>query len=133
MDAGWTSQGVQNLSLSILKIYRAGGIMVEIEQVPFRRYILDQEGQDRPDIFTIRLNSEERAQLEECKPLIQQTKDSTAIKTLAEIGANFVLHDRSVRVFLETLFKNKRNNERIGIPIAPPNIDTNVIQKSGSL
>jgi hypothetical protein len=107
--------------------------MVEVERVPFRSYILNQEGQEKPDIFTIRLNSEERQQLEECKPLIQQTKDSTAIKTLAEIGANFVLHDRSVRVFLETLFKNKRNNERIGVPVASPNFDTNVIQKSGSL
>ena len=100
-----------------------------LEQTPFRRYKLGEE--DRPDIFTIRLNKEERQQLEECKPLIQQTKDSTAIKTLAEIGANIVLHDRSIRVFLETLFKNKRNNERLGVPIDTPTFDTNVIQKEG--
>ena len=102
-----------------------------IEQEPFRRYSLGEE--DRPDILTMRLNKEERAWLEETKPLIQQTKDSTAIKTLAEIGANIVLHDRSIRVFLETLFKNKKNNERLGVPIEAPSFNTNVIQKEGTL
>ena len=102
-----------------------------IEQQPFRKYNPDGET-EKPDIFTIRLNKAEREQLEQCKPLIQQTKDSTALKTLSEIGANIVLHDRSIRVFLETLFKNKKNNERLGVPVETPTFDTNVTQKTGN-
>ena len=96
-----------------------------IEKIPFRKY----DTKENPaDIITIRLNESERKQLQDCKILIQQPKDSTALKTLAEIGANVVLHDYSIRVFLETLFKNKANNERLGVPIESPTFNTNVTQ-----
>jgi hypothetical protein len=38
----------------------------------------DEREADKPDIFTVRLNERERETLDACKPLIQQTKDSTA-------------------------------------------------------
>ena len=83
---------------------------MKIEQQPFRKYNLDK----KVDSFTVRLNETERRQLEEDKQLIQQKKDSTAIKQIWKIGS-IVLHDKKMSQILETLFKNKRNNERTGI------------------
>jgi len=83
-----------------------------IEKEPFRKYNLDDE-KEKPDTFTIRLNMEERGLLNQCKGLIEQSKDSTALKTLAWIGAK-VIHEEKTKYIIDTLFKNKRNNERTG-------------------
>lgn len=82
-----------------------------IEQKPFVKY---KEGK-KVDAFTVRLNAQERAMLEQDKKILQQVKDSTALKQLAWIGSN-VLHDNFTGAILELIFKNKRRNERIGIP-----------------
>ena len=66
------------------------------------------------DSFSIRLNKEEREVLESSKKIIEQTKDSTALKKLAWIGAN-VIHDRKERYILGVIFANKRMNKRSGI------------------
>ena len=81
-----------------------------IEQKPFTRYHEDR----KVDSFTVRLNKEEREQLEKDKKVIEQSKDSTAIKQLASIG-RIVIHDQKIAAILSTLFKNKRNNKRLGI------------------
>ena len=81
-----------------------------IEQKPFRKY---KEEKVR-DTFTVSLNNEERIVLEKCKAILEQKKDSTAIKQLAWIGAK-VIHEEKISYLLGTLFKNKRNNERLGI------------------
>jgi hypothetical protein len=65
-------------------------------------------------IFNIRLKKEERRELNEFKRLLKQPKDSTCIKTLAEIG-KIVLQDKKTALIIETLFKNKKNNKRSGI------------------
>ncbi len=96
-----------------------------IEQVPFRKYKLDEEGQ-KPDIFTIRLNQEERQWLDKAKTHIQQPKDSSALKLLAEIGAQYILHDPLSTVFLKAFYRNLANNARLGIPVKDPTLDTNV-------
>jgi hypothetical protein len=83
-----------------------------LDREPFRRYNLETKA----DIITIRLNPEERAILKECKPLIQQPKDSTAFKMLALIGAENVRHDHAFRAFLGFFFKNRKNNNIQGIP-----------------
>jgi len=81
-----------------------------IEQEPFRAY----NEEKKVDSFTVRLNNEERKQLEKDKKVIEQSKDSTAIKQLATIG-RIVIHDQKIAAILSTLFKNKRNNKRLGI------------------
>lgn len=45
---------------------------------------------------------------------MEQKKDSTALKTLAWIGAK-TLGDEKIDYILGTLFKNKRKNKRLGI------------------
>lgn len=81
-----------------------------IEQEDFRKY----NEEKKVDSVSVRLNTKERLQLEEDKKLIQQTKDSTAIKTIYNIGS-IVIHDKKTMAIIEVLFKNKRNNERLGI------------------
>jgi hypothetical protein len=66
-------------------------------------------------ILTVRLNEEELELLKQVKKAIEQPKDSTALKTLFYIGAFDVLHDKKTAYIVETLFKNKRNNERNGL------------------
>jgi hypothetical protein len=84
-----------------------------LAKVPFRRSNLDPELQD---IFSVKLNPEEREILDRDKLLIQQPKDSTSIKILARIGS-FVLHDPLMEYVIKTIFINQRKNKRIGIPI----------------
>lgn len=81
-----------------------------IEQEPFRRY----HEKKQADSFTVRLNEQERAILESSKKIIEQEKDSTALKQLALIGAN-VIHEKKIMGLLGVVFKNKRNNKRLGI------------------
>lgn len=82
----------------------------EPTQEPFIRY----HERKRVDSFSVRLNEEERAVLDKCKRIIEQPKDSTALKTLAFIGAK-VIHEEKMAYVIGILFKNKRNNERLGI------------------
>lgn len=86
---------------------------IAIENKPFVKYNLEED-KDKPDTFTVRLNKEERAIFDEDKRLMKQTKDSTAMKQLAEIG-HFVLHDSLFNKVIKTLLDNKRKNERLGI------------------
>ena len=81
-----------------------------IQKEAFVRY----NEEKKIDSFTIRLNEDERKTLEAAKKQIEQTKDSTAIKQLAWFGAK-VIQEEKVGYLLATLFKNKRNNSRLGI------------------
>ena len=81
-----------------------------IEQEPFRKNNLEEP----LDTFTVRLNPEERKIIEECKKILEQEKDSTAIKQLAWLGAK-VLHDDLMAYTLGVVFRNKRNNKRVGV------------------
>ena len=88
-------------------------IKMSLEQKPFTKYNLD-EISDKPDTFTIRLNKDERSILNECKSIIEQPKDSTALKTLALIGYKCITSEET-KYIINVLFKNKRNNDRLGI------------------
>lgn len=83
-----------------------------IQKNPFVSYDLEKNAKGR--IFTIRLNPEERKLLDQDKRILQQEKDSTALKQLAEIG-HFVLHYTSAGKILRLFQDNKRRNKRIGI------------------
>lgn len=79
-----------------------------LEKHPFQTY-----GKGT-DTFNVRLSKEEREKFEEWKYLIQQEKDSTAIKQLAEIGAN-VLQEKKTKAILDIILNNYRRNKRLGI------------------
>lgn len=81
-----------------------------IEQEPFRKY---NEGEST-DTFTIKLNAEERAMFDKLKQVIEQKKDSTAMKQLAWIGSKVLLEEK-MSYILGTIFDNKRKNKRLGI------------------
>jgi len=82
---------------------------------PFTRKKLDEEkAKEKGTRLTLRLNEKELEMLKEVKIAIEQPKDSTAIKTMFYLAYYNVIHDQKTRYLLETLFKNKRNNERTG-------------------
>lgn len=81
---------------------------------PFEAQKLEEDREQDKLIFTCKLNKEERAILDQCKILLEQPKDSTALKTLAWIGAK-VIHEEKTLFIITTLFKNKGNNKRLGI------------------
>ena len=85
---------------------------------PFEPQLLEEErakAREKRETFTVSINPEERKSLDEAKQILKQPKDSTAIKQLAEIGA-IVLHDEKMRLIIGSIFKNKYNNKRSGIP-----------------
>ena len=84
-----------------------------IGKTPFRDYSL-KEDKKKADLFSVRLDELEREILNDCKLVLEQTKDSTALKSLAWIGAN-VIHDPKTRQLLDIIFKNKKNNKRSGV------------------
>jgi uncharacterized protein (DUF1697 family) len=83
---------------------------------PFVRKKTDEEkAKEESKVMTIRLNTQELEMLEAVKQAIEQPKDSTAIKTMFYLAYYNVIHDQKTRYLLETLFKNKRNNQRTGV------------------
>ena len=82
-----------------------------IQQTPFRRY----HEEKKQDTFAVWLNNEERQVLNDAKQILQQPKDSTALKMLAMYGYTKIKGDTSMTYLLDTIFKNKAKNKRIGI------------------
>lgn len=80
----------------------------------FTPYKLEEERSTKKDIFTVRLNDEERAILDDAKKVLEQHKDSTALKTLAVLGYH-VIHDTLTGKVVKAIFKNKKNNRRVGL------------------
>jgi hypothetical protein len=86
-----------------------------LEKVPFVPYRLEEEREkDTSKVFTIRLNAEEIINLKEGQNILQQEKQSTALKQLAMFGI-YVLHDRSSNYILQVVKDNLHKNKRIGI------------------
>ena len=79
------------------------------DKTPFYR-----TNEEVTDAFTVKLNPQERAEFESWKVLIQQKKDSTALKQLASIGAK-VLLDKKTNEILTVVMNNYRKNKRLGI------------------
>lgn len=88
-----------------------------IDQAPFKQYRNREEsGGTKEETFTVRLGKDfSRNDLDLAKKILEQERDSTAIKQLAIIGLSYVLHDEKTRALLAIVFKNKRNNKRQGI------------------
>ena len=87
---------------------------MNVEKQPFRQYNLNDEKDNKRTIISVSLNNEELQRLKEAGELLEQKKDSTILKTLAEIGYANVIHDKSTRLIIDTIFKNKQLNRRSG-------------------
>ena len=75
-----------------------------------------EEERNKSDItFTSRLSAEDLKWFEHAKRLIQQPKNSTAMKQLAKLGYSHVLHDKKIMELLETVVNNFRKNQRTGV------------------
>jgi len=88
--------------------------MSPIENTPFQSTRLEEERKEDKIIFTVWLNKEEMTILTKCKEILEQPKDSTALKTLAWIGAK-TIGDEKMTYIIGTIFKNKQKNKRLGI------------------
>lgn len=83
-----------------------------IQKDPFYITKLDEERALEKDlIFSVKLNEDEQDLLKKCKKLMRQSKNSTALKDLAKIGAK-VLLDEKTSFIIDTLFINKQKNKR---------------------
>lgn len=91
-----------------------------LKREPFINYRSDEErAKDKSKVVPVRLNIDDLKRLEEVAKIINQEKLSTVIKTLVEIGL-FVIHEEKTTYLINTLFKNKRNNKRLGISVIDP-------------
>lgn len=84
-----------------------------IEKKKFTNYDLGNK-KPKAETISLKLNLDERELLNKCKMILNQTKDGTALKTLAWFGAKVIQEDKT-QYLLASLFKNKKNNERLGI------------------
>ena len=85
------------------------GILKQNEDGTFSSQVKEQG-----DILMIRLNEQEAKMLKEAKRILEQPKESTCLKQLAEIGF-LAIHEPFVKVLLQRVFENKRKNKRLGI------------------
>jgi hypothetical protein len=85
-----------------------------IEKKPFINYTLDEDKIKSSETVNLKINPQERAWLDNMKKVLEQSKDSTAIKQLALIGSKVLLEEKTAYI-LGVVFDNKRKNKRLGI------------------
>lgn len=79
-----------------------------IKKKPFVSYTLEEDQKEKSDIVAVRLNKEERAELEEVKEDLNIKSDSKALKISGlKIGRN-VIQSTFTRPLLKYLFKKDR-------------------------
>lgn len=84
-----------------------------LEKVPFKLYDTSDKEKNY-EVISVRINQDQRKILDQSKRLLEQEKDSTAIKQMLLI-AYFVIHTDFTRQILRIVFENKRKNKRLGI------------------
>lgn len=88
-----------------------------IEKAPFTPYRLEEErSEDKRTVISVSMNEEELARLKASARSLQQPKDSTALKQLAELGA-IVLHEDKMGAALQVVLKNRTKNRRTGAEV----------------
>lgn len=103
---------------------------MSIEKQPFRKYNLEESKQD---IVPVWLNAEERLHINKAKAILRQSKDSTAIKTLMEIGFAKIEGDKSLVLILDRFEAFQRRNQRTGVVVEPLKTDIPNRKKEDSL
>lgn len=83
-----------------------------------RKYGIEwAEKRDR-DRFQVEFNPDERELFTNAQIYVQQCKDATAIKQLAFLGWFAISnHDKFLHYLRDSLFKNERNNQRLGLDV----------------
>ena len=93
-----------------------GGLIALQHDSPFYRTRTDKERErDKGQTLGVWFNTEEINDLNEWAEFFQQEKPSTLIKTLMYIGIANLKGDKKIREIRDTLFKNVKNNTRLGI------------------
>lgn len=102
-----------------------------IEKKSFVRYKLS----DDQNVFTIRLNDEEKELLFKDRVYLKQAKQSTALKQLWKIG-RIVLQEPIIAEIISIISGNFSRNERLGIVDVEaeiPKYQANVTQKNNDV
>lgn len=87
----------------------------EMIKIAFTRTKLDEERNKKDITFTTRITNDDLIWFEHAKRLIQQPKNSTAMKQLARLAYEYVLHDKKIMQMLDTVINNYRRNQRTGV------------------
>ena len=74
----------------------------------------EERAKDKRENVSISMNKQDRLDLDRDKKVLEQTKDSTAIKQLIEI-ARIVLHDDKTGKIAQVIMGNRRRNKRLGV------------------
>lgn len=87
-----------------------------IKKKPFVSYKLEEERKEvKTRCISVYLNEEEQKSFDQGKQILEQGKDSTCLKQLANIGLAILIEDKKTALIVKYLFKNKHNNKRMGI------------------
>ena len=86
-----------------------------LKHKPFASTRLEEDRiKDKGAVFSVWLNNDEISALSKYKELLQQDKDSTVIKQLAELGKILIDSDLTGSV-MSFVLNNIRKNDRLGI------------------
>lgn len=86
-----------------------------IEREAFESTRLEEDrAKDKGAVFSVWLNNKEIAELGRYKELLQQDKDSTTLKQLAELGKLLIDSDLTGSV-MSVVLSNIKRNERLGL------------------
>lgn len=75
----------------------------------------EEREKDNRETFNISINKEQRDLLNRAKFILQQEKDSTAMRQMFEIGLAFVEFRNPQGIFGSIIKENLRRNKRLGI------------------
>jgi len=89
---------------------------------PFTPTKLEEERNPNDIKFSVRITPEEKDWFQDGKLILRQPKNSTAMKQLAKIGYDQVIHDKKTRDLLNTVINNSRRNQRTGVTESEFNI-----------
>ncbi|RLC36718.1 hypothetical protein DRH27_04815 [Candidatus Falkowbacteria bacterium] len=86
-----------------------------LERKPFDSLRLEEDRiKDKGAVFSVWLNNKEIDELGRYKELLQQEKDSTTLKQLAELGKLLIERDLTGEV-MKLVLSNMKKNERLGL------------------
>lgn len=86
--------------------------MIKPAFVPYKTE--EERAEDTSITVTVRINKEDLVWLSADAVLLRQDKLTTVLKQLAYAG-HLVLQEQKTAYFADTVFKNERRNERLGL------------------
>ena len=88
---------------------------IEHEDSFYRTRTEEERAKDKGQTLGVWFNIQELEELNEFAEFLQQEKPSTLIKQLMFIGMSNLKGDKKIIQIRDTLFKNVKNNKRLGI------------------